>query len=169
MNFKLDNWQTEYIKDIAKYADNPKIAEKLRNVFPNPYTLADAEWYVNDCIKNAGNNQLCYAITVDGKAVGSVGIFIKDDVYCKTAELGYWLGEPFWKQGIMSEAVRQICHEAFSKFDIVRIFAEPFADNTGSRKVLENAGFQLEGIMKYGVFKNNCFHDYCIYALLKLK
>ncbi len=167
MNFRLEKWKKEFAKDIAEYADNPHISCWLRNVFPNPYTLSDAEWYVNDCIKNENNNQLCYAIVVDEKAVGSIGVFLKNDVYCKSAELGYWLGEQFWKRGIMSEAVKMICKETFEKFDVLRIYAEPFADNKGSRKVLENCGFQLEGIMKKSVFKNNTFHDSCMYALVK--
>ena len=99
--------------------------------------------------------------------VGSVGIFVQGDVARKSAELGYWLGEPFWGKGVMSAAVRQICAEAFEKFDIVRIYAEPFAHNAASRKVLQKAGFTLEGIMKDSVCKNGEIFDSCMYALLK--
>ncbi|MDY0130935.1 MAG: GNAT family protein, partial [Methanosarcina vacuolata] len=76
-------------------------------------------------------------------------------------------GEPFWGRGIMSEAIKQLCRAAFEQYDIVRIFAEPYAQNIGSRKALEKAGFVLEGIMKKGVYKNSSFFDYCIYALVK--
>jgi ribosomal-protein-alanine N-acetyltransferase len=107
------------------------------------------------------------AIDIDGIAVGSIGIFLKDDVYCKSAELGYWLGEPFWGKGIMTQAVKQICKMAFEKYDIVRIFAEPYADNTASRRVLEKAGFRLEGILRKSVYKKGQIMDSCIYALIK--
>jgi len=85
----------------------------------------------------------------------------------KNAEIAYWLGEPFWDRGIMSEAIKQLCRTAFEQYDISRIFAEPYAQNIGSRKALEKAGFVLEGIMKKGVYKNGSFFDYCMYALVK--
>jgi len=167
MNFTLEQWNKSYISSMAKHANNPKIADNLRDGFPHPYTSEDAEWYVNDCIEKNDCNQITRAIVVDGEAVGSVGIFIKDDVYRKSGELGYWLGEEYWGKGIMSAAVRQICKEAFAQFDIVRIFAEPYSHNTGSRRVLEKTGFTLEGVMKNSVCKHEKIYDSCMYALLK--
>lgn len=169
MKFELRKWNLEDSQDVAHYANNKKIAANLRNVFPYPYTLADAEGYIRSCVENSEERQICRAIVVDGHVAGSVGIFCGTDVYEKSAELGYWLAEEFWGNGIMTEAVKQLCQEAFAKFDIIRIYAEPFAYNTGSRRVLEKAGFSLEGIMKKGVFKNGQIQDYCMYALLKDK
>lgn len=165
--FQLRAWEKEDAESIAQAADNPKIAKNLRNVFPSPYTLEDAVWFINDCIANAGKKQMNYAVVVEGRAVGSIGITVKEDVYEKSAELGYWLSEDFWRKGIMSCAVRMICREAFERFDIVRIFAEPFADNAGSRGVLEKAGFTYEGTMRSGIFKNGEIHSYCMYSLLR--
>lgn len=165
--FTLRPWQWTDAEAIAEAANNPSIAANLRNVFPSPYTLADAEWYVGDCIAQDGERQLTRAVMIEGKAVGSIGVFVKDDVYEKSAELGYWLAEAHWGQGVMTEAVRQICREAFGRFDILRIFAEPFADNQGSRRVLEKAGFTCEGTMRSGVYKNGRVHSYCMYALLR--
>lgn len=167
MNFELQKWKLEYIADVAWYADNEKIAANLRNVFPYPYTRQDAENYVRSCAENTEKRQLCRAIVAEGHAIGSIGVFCGSDVYEKSAELGYWLAEDFWGKGIMTEAVRRICREAFAAFDIVRIYAEPFAHNAGSRGVLEKAGFTLEGIMRKGVFKNGELCDYCMYSLLK--
>ena len=167
MNFMLRKWRPEDSADIAHFANNEKIARNLRNAFPYPYTMQDAKTYVEGCASNSEAKQLCRAVTVDGKAVGSIGIFLGSDVYCRSAELGYWLAEAYWNRGIMSAAVKQICEEAFERFDIIRIFAEPFTHNLGSRKVLENAGFSLEGIMQNGVFKNGKVFDYCMYALLR--
>ena len=166
-NFILRPWRQEDASSVAEAANNPKIAANLRNVFPNPYTLDDAKWYVNDCMEHEGEGQLARAIVVDGNAVGSIGVFVRDDVYEKSAELGYWLSEDYWRQGINSEAVRQICREAFARFDIVRIYAEPFDYNAGSRGVLEKAGFTYEGTMRNGVYKNGKVFSYCMYSLLR--
>jgi ribosomal-protein-alanine N-acetyltransferase len=81
--------------------------------------------------------------------------------------LGYWLAQPYWGRGIISAAAVQICAQAFEELDIIRIFAEPFAYNAASRKVLEKAGFVLEGVMKQAAVKNGQVIDYCMYALLK--
>lgn len=167
MDFELRKWKIEDISDIAHYANNEKIAANLRNVFPYPYTLQDAEGYVSSCIKNSEARQICRAIVVNGHAVGSIGVFCGTDVYERSGELGYWLAEEFWRKGIMTEGVKQICQKAFEKFDIVRIYAEPFAHNTGSRRVLKKAGFTLEGIMRKGIYKNGKEYDYCMYGLLK--
>lgn len=167
MNFLLRPWRTEDAEDLAKAADNPKIAANLRNVFPSPYTLADANWFINDCISKGDSHGLTWAIEVDGKAAGGIGVTLLNDVYEKSAELGYWLSEEYWRQGIMSQAVQIICRKAFKTFDIIRIFAEPFAHNAGSRGVLEKAGFTYEGTMRNGVYKNGQVYSYCIYSLLK--
>lgn len=166
-DFKLREWKVEDAKSLAQAANNPKISKNLRNTFPNPYTLEDAVWYINDCMSNTEKKQINYAIEVDGRAVGSIGIFVKDDVYEKSAELGYWLSEEYWREGITSRAVQMICREAFATFDIVRIFAEPYAYNAGSRGVLEKAGFTYEGTMRNGVYKNGEIYSYCMYSFLR--
>lgn len=165
--FILRPWQLPDAESIAAAANNPKIAANLRNVFPSPYTLANAEWFVGDCIAKDEARQLMRAIVIGGKAAGSVSVALKDDVYEKSAELGYWLAEEYWNKGVMTEAVRQICRDAFARYDILRIFAEPFADNRGSRRVLEKAGFTCEGTMRNGVYKNGRVSSYCMYALLR--
>ena len=165
--FQLRSWEIGDAKALAQAADNFNIAKNLRNAFPNPYTLDYAIWYINDSIANERKEQINYAIVIDGQAAGDIGIFVKDYVYEKSAELGYWLAESYWRKGIMTKAVQTICKEAFETFDIVRIFAEPYADNAGSRGVLEKAGFTYEGTMRNGVYKNGEIHSYCMYSLLR--
>lgn len=165
--FILREWRYDDAEEISIAANNPNIAQNLRNTFPNPYSIDDAKWFVNDCISKEGKNQITRAIVVDGNVVGSIGIFIKDDVYEKSGELGYWLSEDYWRQGITSTAVQQICKEAFSTFDIVRIFAETFDSNIGSKGVLEKAGFTYEGTMRNGVYKNGKIISYCMYSILR--
>ena len=165
--FMLRKWEKGDAESIAKAANNPRIAGNLRNVFPYPYALEDARAYIEDCIRKEGRNQMTRAVVADKKAVGSIGIFAGADIYERSAELGYWLSEDYWRQGIMTQAVRMICREAFQTFDIIRIFAEPFDYNLGSRGVLEKAGFTYEGTMRDGVFKNGEVHSYCMYSLLR--
>jgi len=167
MEFELRKWRNSDADSVAKYANNANIANNLRNIFPYPYTIEDAKWYVNSCVSNDEIRQCIRAIVVDGEAVGTIGVFIKNDVYCKSGEIGYWLGEPFWNRGIISEAIKQISDLVFQKYNVVRIFAQPYAGNIGSRKVLEKAGFELEGVLKKSVYKNGVIFDSCIYSLIK--
>lgn len=167
MDFELREWTLQDIPSLAQYANNENIARWLRDAYPYPYTQKDAENYISSCLNAPKDKQLCRAIAVDGTAVGSIGVFRGLDIYRRSAELGYWLAEEFWGKGIMTAAAKLICAEAFLKLDLVRIHAEPFFDNAGSRKVLENAGFVLEGVMKNGVFKRGQLHDCCMYALLR--
>lgn len=167
MEWQLREWRAADADSIARYADNPAIAANLRDVFPNPYTLEDARSYVRSCVEGDRDKQLCLAIEAEGQAVGSIGVFLGNDVYRKSAELGYWLAQPYWRKGIMSGAVRQICGMAFARYDIARIYAGPYAANAGSRGVLEKAGFHQEGLLRQSVYKNGVLQDSCVYALLR--
>lgn len=166
MDVILRKWCREDAADVAKYANNERIAQYLRDIFPHPYTLEDAQTFIETCL---AENECCLfqAVEVDGRAVGSIALSRGSDVYRKNAELGYWLAEEYWGQGIMTEAVRQICWEGFQVWDIQRIYAEPFAHNAGSRRVLEKAGFVLEGLQRQSVFKRGVVCDGCMYALLR--
>ena len=164
---KLRKWDILDAGSLARYANNEKIARNLRDAFPCPYTLADAEAYIDGCVSADENAALCYAIELDGQAAGSVGLFRCGDVYRKCAELGYWLAEEYWGRGVMTDAVRQLCAEGFRRWDIARVYAEPFADNAASRRVLEKAGFTLEGTMRRGAYKNGAYRDWCMYGLLR--
>lgn len=143
MNFILRPWKESDIDSVAKYANNKKIADNLRDAFPWPYTHEDARGYVLSCLAAGEARQCTRAIDVDGEAVGSIGIFLEEDVYCKNAELG------------------------FAHYDLARIHAEPFAHNFGSRRALEKAGYRLEGILKKRVFKNAEIFDSCLYAFTR--
>jgi len=167
MIIELIPFDTKYAQSIAKYANNKRIADNLRNAFPYPYSLDDAKKWIETTINAGEEKQIVRIITVDGEAVGAVGVHGMSDVYCKSAEIGYWLAEPFWGRGIMTECIKEICALAFEKFDIVRIFAEIFAFNAGSEKVLQKAGFKFEGIKKKSVFKNGKIHDSKVYASVK--
>ena len=162
MTVTLSPWREEMIPAVYAHARDPRIAASLRDVFPSPYRYEDAEVFVRDCMSREGQGQLCRAILVEGETVGSIGVFVQSGVYRRSAELGYWLAVPGWGKGIMAEAVK-----AFRAFDIVRIYAEPFARNTGSCRVLEKAGFTLEGTLRRSVYKGGEILDSRVYALLR--
>ena len=167
MNFILRPWRREDVEDVLRYANNDKIARNLRNIFPYPYIRTDAETFIESCIAADETRQMFRTIEAEGHAVGSIALSRGGEVYARTAELGYWLAEDYWGRGIMTQAVRQICEEGFELWDdLVRVYAEPFAHNTASRRVLEKAGFSLEGVMRHGVCKRARIYDCCMYALL---
>ncbi|MDE7076233.1 MAG: GNAT family N-acetyltransferase, partial [Clostridia bacterium] len=89
------------------------------------------------------------------------------NIHFRTAELGYYIGVEHWGKGIMTEAVRLVCKHVFDNTDIVRIYAEPFAENIGSCRILEKNGFHLEGIMRKNAYKNGVLRDMKLYALVK--
>lgn len=168
MNFILRDWKESDAISIAKYANNKNIADNLRDGFPHPYTILDAEKFICFGINHDKNKNIMKAIVVDSVAVGSIGVFGKDDVYRKSAELGYWLAENFWNKGIITRAIKQITEIAFNDLDIVRIFAEPYSYNIGSKRVLEKSGYELEGLLRKSVYKNGTYSDSCIYSIIKL-
>ena len=163
---ELRPWRLSDAESLAHYANDPDVSLNLRDRFPYPYALSDAESYIRDCIEKE-ETQLCRAIVIDGEAVGSVGAFPKTDICRRTAELGDWLAKPFWGRGVMTAAVGEICREAFRRFDIVRIEAAINARNIGSRRVVEKNGFTLEGILRQSVWKRGEILDACMYSLLR--
>ena len=166
-NIVLRKWKEDDAERLAEIANNKKIYDNLRDMFPHPYSIEDARQYI--ALQQDDNNKMSkvFAVVVDGKVAGSIGAFFKEDVYRKNAEIGYYLAEEYWGIGIMTKAVKVLVAFLFQKFDIIRIYAEPFARNKGSRRSLEKAGFKLEAELKSNVIKNGIIEDSCIYALLK--
>lgn len=162
----LREWKIEDINDLTYLANNKKISDNLRDMFPYPYTQKDAGNWINFVLSN--NHPVTnFVISYQGQFAGSFGILFKEDIYRFNAEIGYWLGEKFWNKGIISEAIVLGTSYIFKNFNIERVYAEPFADNHGSRKALEKAGFKLDVIFKNYVVKNNQIKDSCIYSILK--
>lgn len=165
MDFILREWRKTDSKGVAKYANNNNIAKFLTDQFPHPYTEEDAENYI--AMVSGQDPIKVFAIEVNGEAVGSIGIFPQSDIHTKNAEIGYWLAEEYWGNGIMPKAIEQIVDYGFRTFDITRIFARPFGTNPQSQRVLEKAGFKLEARFEKVLFKNGDFIDELIYAKRK--
>ena len=166
IEYLLRTWRTTDAPSLAWYANEPEVAVNLRDTFPSPYGLDDAKAYIQQC-RERENVQLCRAIIIKGEAVGSITVIPGTDIYRRSAEIGYWLAKPYWGKGLMTEIAGQICREAFERFNIVRIGAEVYSRNMGSRRVLEKNGFTLEGILRRNVFKNGKLLNSRIYGLLK--
>lgn len=167
MKVSIRNWRHSDAASLAAALSNKNIQNNLRDGLPYPYTEKDAKEYISFVLNSDPNETFAFAIDVDGKAVGSIGAFRQKNIHSRTAELGYYLAEEYWGKGIMTAAVKQLCEKLFAETDIIRIFAEPFSYNAGSRRVLEKAGFKLEGIMKNNAVKNGRVLDMALYAYTK--
>ena len=163
----LRPWSVNDLSNLVKYANNFNIAKNLTNQFPHPYSEEAGRKFIIHANSQTPVNIL--AITIDNEAVGAIGLHPQKDIFIKNAEMGYWLAEPFWGQGIVTNAIGQMVEYGFKNFDINRIFARPFGNNIGSQRALEKAGFVLEGHFENTLFKNGEYFDELVYAIRKRK
>lgn len=153
------------IPTLTNIANNKKIFDNVRDMFPHPYGLKDAERFIDFATgKKKGE---IFAIEFEGKLTGFGGVHLQEDVYRRTGEIGYWLGEEFWGKGIATEAVKLLVQYGFEELELIRIFAGVFEHNLGSMRVLEKVGFEKEGISRKAVIKNGKILDEHRYAILK--
>lgn len=165
-DIELIPWKQEYAVKLTQIANNPKIEENLRDGFPQPYTVDDAASWISSILPENDPPRF-FAICYDNTLAGSIGLVLKDNVYRKNIETGYFLEEDLWGRGIMTKAIKAAVTYAFSQFEVVRIYAEVYADNTGSRRALEKAGFSCEAIIKKNIIKRDVINDSCIYSVLR--
>jgi [ribosomal protein S5]-alanine N-acetyltransferase len=161
----IRDWRMDDAESLAKHANNRRVWLGLRDLFPHPYTLEDGKTFIQRALNDQPARNFCIAI--DGSAAGGIGIRIGEDVHRHVAELGYWLGEEFWGHGVMSEVVPAFISYCFDRFPLHRIYAEPYADNAASARVLEKAGFVLEGRLRKNVVKDGRVLDSLLYAETK--
>jgi RimJ/RimL family protein N-acetyltransferase len=165
MNFTLRPFTPNDLDSLVKHANNFEIAKNLSDAFPFPFTAENGKKFIETSM--ADNPLHRFAIDVNGEAIGGIGIHPKTDIFCKNAEMGYWLAQTHWGNGIMSKAIVQMIDYGFKTFDITRIYATPFGTNVASQKVLEKAGFILEAKFEKTFFKNGEFLDELVYAVRK--
>lgn len=161
----LRDWTARDAASLARHADNPRIAAMMRDAFPSPYTLGDADRFI--AMATAPGPNLFLAIEVDGEACGGIGIHPLEDVHRRSAEIGYWLSESCWGRGIVTGAVRALVPEAFRQYDILRIQAGIFSNNPASMRVLEKSGFVREAVHRNAVTKNGVTMDEHMYVMLR--
>ena len=147
--FILRQWQESDAPALAKYLNNKKIWDNCRDSLPYPYTSQN------------------YCIEINAEAAGNISFDRGTDVERFNAEIGYWIAEPYWNKGIMTQALRQAVSDYCSQTDVVRIFAKVYAGNFASMRALEKAGFRKTGIQHKACFKNGQFLDCHCFELLK--
>jgi ribosomal-protein-alanine N-acetyltransferase len=160
---KIRAWAIKDLGNLVRHANNWNVAKNMTDKFPFPYSESNARSFI--AFATQGDPLHIFAIEVDEQAVGGIGIHPQDDIHRRNAELGYWLAEPYWGQGIISAAIRQAVDFAFRTYDIDRVFARPFSINVGSQRVLEKNGFTLEGKFEKVLVKDGELLDELIYAI----
>jgi len=163
--FCIREFEKSDVEALVRYGNNPRVSAELRDSFPFPYRRADAlSWLKFTAVQDPPSN---FAIASQEELIGGIGLRFFSDVDRLSAELGYWLGEPYWGQGIGTAAVRHFTLYAFRTYEIGRIFAEVFSGNLASIKLLEKCGFLPEGVLRRAVVKNGELKDKYIFGLLK--
>lgn len=156
------SWRPGDAAHLAPLANNRAIWRNLRDRFPHPYSVADADAFIATCL--AREPETNFAITLDDAAIGSIGLIPGEDIYRKSAEFGYWLGEPYWGRGYATEAIRGVSDWALAQFDLARLYALVFTWNTASARALEKAGFVRESTARNAAFKEGKLADEWVYA-----
>jgi RimJ/RimL family protein N-acetyltransferase len=166
MRISLRPWQKPDRHILAGLANNIRIWNNVRDRLPHPYTLQHADAFIAYCAAQKPPHVL--AVMVDDHIAGCIGLEMQTDISRLSAELGYWIGEPFWNKGIATEAVKQMLEYTSQHFpSLVRIYAGVFEKNKASMRVLEKAGFYLEGIQRQAVVKSGILMDHYIWVKLR--
>lgn len=161
---KIRPFESADAEGLVQIANSEKISRNLRDGFPFPYTFEHARKFIDKAISDSPST--IFAIEENGVHVGNIGLHPGSDIYFRTAELGYFIGEAYWGRGIASEAVRQITEWGFENLDLIRIYAGIFDYNHASMRVLEKNGFKKEGIARKSVVKRGKILDEHKYALI---
>ena len=154
--------QEENVSQLAQLANNKRIWDNLMDYIPHPYTIQDAYRFI--ATMSDENPQVTFGIYYKMELCGVIGLVLKTDVYRLTAELGYWVGEPYWGKGIATKAISLITSYGFNKLSLVRISANVFDHNQASMRVLEKNGFEKDAILKKRAIKNDQIIDLHVYS-----
>ncbi len=161
----IRSWRASDAGALVRHANNRRVWRNLRDRFPHPYTASDAERWIRRA--TGATPETHFAIAVTEEAVGGVGLDLKTDVYRRSAELGFWIGEAYWGRGIATEVARAMTDFAFSSFDLCRVYAEVFEWNPASMRVLEKVGYSFEGRLRKSVTKDGHTIDQLMYAIIR--
>lgn len=160
------DWTADDAPSLAHHANDRRIWRNLRDAFPHPYALADAQAFLARVAEM--RPQTFFAIAVDGEAVGGIGYTLHTDVERVGAEVGYWLGAAFWNRGLMTAVVRALTEAVFREHpELRRLYALPYAWSAASARVLEKAGYRLEGRLRQNAIKDGEVVDQLMYAIVR--
>ena len=167
MRIDIGKWQVRSYRvddapSLARHANNRNISRNMRDTFPFPYTLTDANDWISLVMQQSPEAN--FAIASADEVIGGIGLIFRDDIHRRLAEIGYWLGEPFWGQGIATAALRTVTDYAFANHDLARLEAYVFERNPASMRVLEKVGYVLEGKLRQSITKDGQTIDGFLYA-----
>jgi [ribosomal protein S5]-alanine N-acetyltransferase len=163
---RIRSWREDDAASVAKHANDRNVWRNMRDRFPHPYAPADARAFI--AAAREREPETFFAIDAAGAAVGGIGYTLHDDVERIAAEVGYWLGAEYWGRGIMSAAIAAFTRYVFERHrELRRLYAVPFAWNPASARILEKAGYQLEGRMRESAIKDGAVVDQLLYAILR--
>lgn len=151
---------------VHKLASAREVAYNTLTI-PHPYTKKDAkDWITPQQERFQEGLAATFAITLKSPrdVIGAIGLVITKDY--KIAELGYWVGKPYWNHGFCSEAAREVLRYGLQDLGLHRIFAQHFARNPASGRVLEKIGMQYEGHLRDHIKKWSHYEDVLIYGML---
>jgi len=131
--------------------------ESVQISFIHPYTKENARCFISQAREKTEISDFC--IVVHGEAIGNIGFVRGTDVERFNAEVGYWISERYWNQGITSEALADAIQYYFEHTEVIRIFATVYEYNLASMRVLEKVGFKKTGIFRKACYKNGRFID----------
>jgi RimJ/RimL family protein N-acetyltransferase len=158
-------WRLSDALVLPAIANDPDVARWLLPLFPSPYRLHDAQEWVR---RNADADPvLNFALEHDGALAGACGLTIGEPALARAgdASIGYWVGRPFWRRGIATEAVTLLAEHAFAELGVRRLWANIMADNVPSGRVLARAGFVSEATLRAAlVDRDGGVHDEQIYV-----
>lgn len=164
-NITLRPLKDEDQQQLARIANNKKIWDNVRDYFPHPYSLDDAKAFIE--MNQKQDPRQVFGIEYQGVLCGCAGVHVQTDVYQRSGELGYWIGEAYWGKGIATAAVKLLTTYGFEDLGLIRLYAGVFSFNDGSKKVLEKVGYELEAISKNAVFKSGVICDEHRYVKLR--
>lgn len=162
---RLRPWHARDLDSLVRHANNRNVWITVRDRFPHPYTREAGKAWLEAASGEHPPTSL--AIEVAREAVGGVGVIAGKDVSRHTGEIGYWLGEAFWGQGITTAAIGGFLPWAAEAFGLRRFFAEVFESNPASMRVLEKCGFTREGVLRQHAFKDGRYLDEIVYGLVR--
>jgi RimJ/RimL family protein N-acetyltransferase len=159
------DWEDADRESLLRFANNRKVWRNLRDRFPHPYGPAEADWWLKFARENP--QEAGWAIEVDGTAAGGIGLIPGADVHAKCAHIGYWLGEPYWGRGIMTNVVQRVSDYALAELGFVRLEAPVYEWNPASMRVLEKCGYVREAVLRKSVYKDGQLINSMLYVKVK--
>jgi len=153
--------------DVVRLAGEFAIADMTLRI-PHPYTLDDARAWLGglpEAQRADTNVNMAITLATTGELMGSVGLVIERKH--ARAEIGFWIGVPYWSKGYMTEAAAAMLVFGFERLDLARISSYHFARNPASGRVLQKIGMRHEGVLRQHMRKWDHFEDCVMYGMLR--